>query len=128
MTGLFYYPGPRGDCEYARSPAPGGRGLPFGLAVGVALPDDEFDAAVFFAAGGGGVVGDGLQAADADGVEALLVDVAGEDAVLYGDGALGREAHVVVGIAGVVGVALDAQGEIGVALEHGDDAVDQRLG
>lgn len=69
----------------------------------------------------GAVVGDGLFLAEAGGGELVCGDAEGNEGGEDALGAIGGEGLVVIGFAGIVGVALDADFEVGGGLEHGGD-------
>ena len=91
------------------------------------FPQDQLDAAVFFAAFRCFVVGERLQATDAHGIEPLFVHVSRDKLRLHREGPLGGESQVGVRVPGVIGVPFDAEEKVGMTLHHRNNAVDQRL-
>src|SRR5687768_15519253 len=97
----------------AWSPEPGAFSLPS------VLPglDDDLDAPVVRTALGRLVVRDRAIRTDADRLDAVRSNAAGDELAAHGLGALVREVHVVLALALRVGVTLDRDVRVGVALD-----------
>src|SRR5580698_1312949 len=92
------------------------------------LEADEFDAAVFGAAGIVGVGGDGAGFAVALGTEAAAVDAVVCEPIGDGFGAVGGELFVRFFAADVVGEAFDAEFPIRIVFQRSQDGVQSGFG
>src|SRR6185437_3989460 len=93
-------------------------GSPLLAAADGGAADHQLDAAVLLSAGGGGVRSHRIRLAEAGGADRTGAYTLGGQEGSHGGGAAIRELLVVVGRAGVVGVAIHLDGEAGVGLQN----------